>query len=213
MDSTGIKKDLAILALGIAASLLTWVFDKGRVAVPKYILTTIGLCSIVAIWWATNALAGNLSFHGVRLSAIILCVCTAVSTWWLIRATATPDDQAQERAGRIKTELRLRFPGKVEKPDEVHADNIESWYTLWTPSAALSWQDANQKQVGSSIIIPVNWAIFAVFKKPTVYRELTVSFSDPGFPRWEIKAQTNRFFIINVSGDIPAGNLEIYAKQ
>jgi hypothetical protein len=112
-----------------------------------------------------------------------------------------------EQIGRHATNLRLRFSGKTEKPSEVRADNIESWYTLWTPRATAS------SEAMGTLAIPENWAIFVVFKSLTDFRELDVSFSNPGFPQWETKQRTARFAIISIGGPIPAGDLEIYAKN
>src|SRR6266852_9004059 len=47
------------------------------------------------------------------------------------------------------------------------ASNLYTWYALWSPSAAISMEDENKKQLGQSIIVPENWNIFVVFEKPT----------------------------------------------
>jgi hypothetical protein len=60
------------------------------------------------------------------------------------------------------------------------------------------------------MLIPENWNLFVVFDKPTKISQVTVSFSAPDFPQYEVKQTSNRSVVINVSGSIPAGYLEIY---
>ena len=114
--------------------------------------------------------------------------------------------RSQLQPGKHPTTLRLRFSGKTEKPSEIRQENIENWYTLWSASASAA------SEMGT-LIVPEHWTIFVVFRKLVEFRELNVSFSNPGFPNWEIKAQTGRFAIISIGGPIPSGEFEVYAKH
>jgi hypothetical protein len=122
------------------------------------------------------------------------------------------EDQSTRITGSVPTELRLQFFGGPKPPTEIRKKNIYSWYTLWGPSATLSLADANRNPLHQEIIVPENWNIFVVFERPTAVEGITVSFSNPGFPQYEIKQTTNRSVVLNVSGSIPAGFLEVYVK-
>jgi hypothetical protein len=112
----------------------------------------------------------------------------------------------------VKTGLRLQFLGGQRPATQISAENIYSWYTLWTPSATLEVGDKGQK-IHETMVYPENWAIFVVFEKPTKFSEVNIYFSSPGFPQYEVKQNTPRSLVINVSGSIPAGFLEIYLKR
>ncbi len=213
MDSADITKDIALLVIGAAIGLLPWLLDKVEIEMPKYIAVSLSVCAIVALAWGLSNIGSQLSPQRWRSRTLplitVVCMCLAVASisWLVTRAI-----DVQTSASRIRTLLRVRFSGKLEAPVELESDNIESWYTLWTPSALVSFKDTHQTQQ-PLVRVPTNWAVFVIFKKPSTYRQLNVSFSSTGFPMWEVKAAHTAYAIINVSGDIPAGDLEIYAKQ
>jgi hypothetical protein len=208
-----ITKDIALLVVGIAAGFLPWLVDKVGIEMSKYGVAAVGTCAIISLAWGLNNLVSMAVPKQLRspivspMTLFFTLSAFAIFSWWVVRTLGF-----RERVQKVKTELRLRFSGKPEKPVEVHNENIESWYTVWGPSAAISFADANQKELNAKIVVPENWVIFVLFRKLITYRELDVSFSHPGFPQWETKQSTSRFAIITVSGSIPVGNLEIYAK-
>jgi hypothetical protein len=111
----------------------------------------------------------------------------------------------------IRTSVRIQFYCNQTIPTEITRDNISSWYALWSPSATVIAKDAEGKEIERHLF-PKNWNIFVIFKKPTKYRQLIVSFDSPGFPPYEVKQSGDLWAIINVSGDIPAGVLQVYAN-
>lgn len=124
----------------------------------------------------------------------------------------SPRWHAPEVAKPVNTVLRLQFFGDERIPTSIHEANIANWYVLWTPSATISLGDSNGNSLSNQVIVPKNWTIFVLFEKKTVFREFIVSFASPGLPPYEVKARSDRFAIVNISGDIPFGVLEVFAK-
>jgi len=213
VEHSSIAKDIVLLVVGLAFGLLLWLLDKGRVEIPRYIVVPGVIAALIVFMWGLANLASLACPEAWRSKSIsivnvaFLSLALVALSWWIFRAVGV-----HEEVGRVKTELRLRFSGKYERPEGIHADNIENWYTLWNERQEVSFFGEGNKQIGG-LVSSGGWTIFVSFQKPTTYRELSVSFSDPGFPQWEVKLQTPRYVIISVSGPIPSGNLEIYAKQ
>jgi len=215
MESSGITKDIALLIVGIGFGVLPWLLDKTGIDMPRPIYVLAGCLCILAMWWALAILdllqqIPQLKNRTVLLSKVFVAVfAVAMLVLWMGKTLFTEP----VKLGNIKTELRLQFFGGPRPPTQIYQDNIYAWDALWGPSAAISYLDANKQQLGKNIIIPENWNIFVVFQKPTLYNEVTVSFSSPGFPQYEVKQSTNRSIVVNVSGSIPEGFLEIYVKH
>jgi hypothetical protein len=114
-------------------------------------------------------------------------------------------------ATEVNTVVRIQFYGDQQIPTEIARENIASWYALWSPSASVTLKDAAGNDVERHLF-PKNWNIFVMFAKPSKYRQIIVSFDRPGFPPYEVKQSSDRWAIINVSGDIPLGIMQIYAK-
>jgi hypothetical protein len=139
---------------------------------------------------------------------IVAAFALAMLALWIGKTLFSPEP---DKISYIKTELRLQFFGGQRPPSQAHADNIFTNYSLWTPSAILEVGDKGQK-IHETMLYPESWAIFVLFEKPTNYADVNVSFSNPGFPQYEVKQTTNRSLLVSVSGSIPAGFLEIYLK-
>jgi hypothetical protein len=122
-----------------------------------------------------------------------------------------PGTPSKVEVGVIKTSLRVQFYGDEKIPTEIHSENVSNWYAVWSPSAAIISKDAAGKEI-ERYVVPKTWVVFMLFKKPTKYRQLIVSFSGANFPTYEVKQSDSRFAIVTVSGDIRLGELEIYAR-
>jgi hypothetical protein len=202
--------------IGVAASLVPWLLERAEIATPVWVVAGLGGVTILALWyallWPLEWLFQKITLPNPRnlLSTTVVSVCGAIGlTMWF--GATFPHNQTKHESR--ETAVRLQFLGGTVPPTEVYVKNIYHWYTLWSPSAALSWQDANRKQIKGETIVPVNWVIFIVFQQPTNYKEVSVFFSSPGFPQYEVKSATDRFVIVDVSGEIPAGYLEVYLKM
>jgi len=150
-----------------------------------------------------------LTFAGVIAGAFIErnIESFAQPTQVSVRAqTVGPSAKAEE----VLTDLRLHFLGGHQAPQELHQDNVFGWYTLWNEGVTMKGLSPEGKLLGEATTNPW-WWIFVIFDHPVSYHELTVSFSSPGFPSYEVKQSTTRSVIIVVQGDIPAGDMEIYA--
>jgi hypothetical protein len=215
VENSVLAKDIALLIVGIVFGVLPWLSDRMGIEMAKPFYVIAGCLCILAMWWAfatldwLNAIP-LLTNKTISLSKGIVAVfAVAMLVLWSGKALFN-DEPGKIR--HIKSELRLQFVGEPRPPNQIFMENIYTWYTLWSPSAAITMEDANKKQFGQSIIVPENWNIFVIFDRPTTVSEVTVSFSNPGFPPYEVKQTTNRSAIVNVSGSIPAGFLEIYVK-
>jgi hypothetical protein len=210
-----------LFLLPIAVGLLTWLLDRGGATLPNWLISLLGCVVFGAVAYGifyplqgfvnrTQPFGvGTTSYNAVAVILFLCVVATAASCWWVF---GRPGTSKIGPAGAIKTELRLQFYGDTRIPTEIRADNIYDWYTLWSPHAEASFTDATGKVLSSTVLSAKSWNIFVIFETPTRYRELSVSFSAPGFPQYEVKKATERYAIINVQADIPAGALEIYAK-
>lgn len=143
-----------------------------------------------------------ISYAGVALGIFLI--------GWAVGLYTGSKPESPE-VGFLKTSLRIQFYGDQRIPTEIYSENVSNWYTVWSPSAIISARDAQGKEIERAIF-PKTWTIFLLFKKPTRYRQLIVSFSSAGFPPYEVKQSDSRFAIITVSGDIPLGELEVNAK-
>jgi hypothetical protein len=202
--------------LPIALGFVTWLLDRAGIALPNWLISIIGCAVFAAIaiglFYPLQRLLNRWPFAGDGVvsrermfAAVLLSALAALACgWWIFgRGSAT--------ILTIKTDLRLQFYGDTRTPTEIYSENINGWYTLWGPYEKATLRDASGK-VLSETEYPKRWDIFVIFEKPTRYKQLVVSFSGPSFPQHEVKVQTDRFAIVDVVADIPAGALEIYAQ-
>lgn len=207
-----VSKEIALLVLGAVIGVVPWLLDKMGIELPKPMYRVLLVISVLLIWWALARLRWIDRIPGIdtikiSLANALLSAVALILLWLSIKPTFV---QATDNVGSVKTELRLQFPGGPRPPTSIRMDNIYRWYAMWSPSAAISLADAGSTQFGQTMVIPENWNLFVVFDKPTKASQVTVSFSSPGFPQYEVKEVTERSVIINISGSIPMGYLEIY---
>lgn len=114
---------------------------------------------------------------------------------------------------KIPTSLRMQFRGGQQAPTEVRAENILSWYVVWTGHGDFAFRDKDNK-VLQEIKLPRTWVIFLVFDNPVTMRQLIVQPAAQNFPRYEIKIVTTTYAVITTFGeDPPPGILDIYTKD
>jgi hypothetical protein len=121
--------------------------------------------------------------------------------------------RSTEAPAEIQTSVRMQFFGDTRIPTEIHSANVKHWFVMWHPSAAISWIAPDTGAMVKGAEIPRTWTIFVLFERPVKVSEAVISFAGTGFPMHEVKNVSERHVIAHVSGDIPAGALEIYIKH
>ena len=126
--SAGITKDIAILAVGIVAGLLPWLFDKAGIEMPKPAIAILGAVAVVTLWWSLSHLFWTVapeSWRSPRISlpgASFFCVATAVLIWWLSASlgwwthqdlTKFPDKKLERISGKAYTGGTVEIDGRL----------------------------------------------------------------------------------------------------
>ena len=125
-----------------------------------------------------------------------------------------PADAAIRDISEVKTRLLLKFSGKSETPEELSSENIDSWYVAWSPKLFAEATNTETKETVPIATTDMNWYVFISFKTQVNYRQMIPTFSDPNaLKSAKAMAQNSRYAIINVTGDIPPGTLEISATS
>lgn len=137
---------------------------------------------------------------------VALGVASALSIWFALDSPWNAQSQATYAS------LRLQFFGDDRTPTSVRHENVGVWYAYFNPSARASYKSTTDGKETMIAILPKTWVIFVVFERPTKYREITVGFSSPGLPVYDIRQPTEKSVIVSFRDDIPAGELEISTK-
>jgi hypothetical protein len=146
MEEAGTTKDIAILVVGAVVGAVPWLLDKVGVEMPKLIYRIFLCISVLVMWWALAKLGWiekipGLSGRYISWANTFLSAGALLFLWLTIKPMIA--GQAEE-VGQVKTELRLRFIGGPKPPIAVHSDNIYTWYTTWSPSAAIALENSNR---------------------------------------------------------------------
>lgn len=131
--------------------LLSWWGKVGRRHMAWMLITAGGVCLVVGIWLLahTPTAAGSAP----------------------IASTETPVFR--------RTILRLQFFGDERFPQEITADNIKRWFSYRSGMMGMTPQDKDGKPTEGGFFVPPSWAIFIIFEKPSRYRQIIPSFSNP----------------------------------
>ncbi len=127
-----VVKEVAVpLVLGIAASVLPWLLEKRGVEMPSWILTFLGLVTIMAVayalLWPFSWLFATLNLKNpsnLLSSTLVWVLAALLCTLW---ATA---GERQQKPLAVPTYLRLQFNAPGVSPIETGKANIKRWYTL-----------------------------------------------------------------------------------
>jgi hypothetical protein len=187
MEDSGLAKDFALLVVGVGFGVLPWLLDKVGIEMPRPIYVLVGCLCILAMGWAfaTLDLLDKIQLLKNRPVPLSKGIVAAFALAMLALRSATTESGA---CGQY-------------------------FYELLTMDSERDLRSRGQGQkIHETMLYPESWAIFVLFEKPTNYADVNVSFSNPGFPQYEVKQTTNRSLLVSVSGSIPAGFLEIYLK-
>jgi hypothetical protein len=191
----------ALMAMFPAFRLLGWIVIAVGLAILGYAIAAFvtGRISPERLAMPFSAVAAALGF------ALVIATGLAFDPY----AFRTPDTTATP----IRSVLRLQFYGDERVPTAIENQNVATWYTLYSPRAAMISTDNATGKKTTVAEIPKSWAIFMTFDRPTTFNEVTVSLSSPGLPAYDIKQTTTRSVLVTFSSDIPAGTLEIATKN
>ncbi|MBV8361110.1 MAG: hypothetical protein JO189_24705 [Deltaproteobacteria bacterium] len=124
------------------------------------------------------------------------------------------DRRNNDAPQNVLTNLKVEFFGDQRIPRELYQHNVATWYALWSPSATISQVDSTTgKEIGRQLIVPKTWSIFLLFAEPARFRQIVLSAAGGDLPPYEIKLSSAKFAIIQISGDVPKGALEINAQS
>ena len=108
---------------------------------------------------------------------------------------------ATKPATAVDTGLRLRFFGDDRQPQVMEMRNIFRWFSL--KNIVVGRDPAG---VEHEVVIT---NIFVVFDQPTTVPQIVATSPDFVMPRHEFKDISARHTILAVTGNVPAGELEI----
>jgi len=173
----------------------------------------VAACLGVVAWATSSYLTGKNPTLAVRYFSLLAGVAGALfvaSAAFLFDRAAFPLSSAIVAADAAL--VRIQFFGTDQLPTEVRRENIADWFAYYAPSVRATYKSTEDGKDKVFAAIPKTWAIFVVFDKPTIYREVTVGFSAPGLPIYDVMQRTQRSVIASFRSDIPAGTLEIATK-
>ncbi|MEE8628827.1 MULTISPECIES: hypothetical protein [Methylobacterium] len=104
--------------------------------------------------------------------------------------------------------IRLRFSGKLEPPDAIYLENIQSWFTYWSPGVGVKDQDGR-----ILVEAPPSWAIFLVFEKPVDYSQILANFTGGSPQAWQPRQALRNVCVVTMEGSVPACEMEIVTKK
>jgi hypothetical protein len=174
----------------IAALTVMFCWSTARFLFDKY-------PNVFDLAGSRHVLIGVFALAGVLMSA---CAMLALDNPWSVQTNAT------------YASVRIQFYGDDRLPTEIRNENVMDWYAYYSPSARSVYKDKATGKEETIALIPKSWAIFLVLKRPVDYREITIGFSAPGLPVYNVLQRSQNSIVIGFSGDIPAGELEISTK-
>jgi hypothetical protein len=191
--SHSIKKDLALLTVGVAAGLLPWSLDKLGVEMPRYGVVILGAVAIMALAWGLADLT-SLGFGerfrsrsvSVINAAFLLLVSIALS-WWVFRAV--PEEA---RLVPTPTSVRLQFNGPASYPNIVEIKNIARVTDIY--------YDLRSREDGS--LQHRVWFVFVAIDRGIPVKEVLINGNGRNLPRYEVKDLSARSAVIYFDDDI-----------
>lgn len=108
----------------------------------------------------------------------------------------------------IETNLFLQFSDAHSVPVEKNPRNIQNWYALFTESIYVDTKDAEGNSLGG-FAIPPRWAIFLIFEKAPIFRQLIATCRGPNNPSCAVATANSIYAIVTVIGDVTDTTLDI----
>ena len=108
----------------------------------------------------------------------------------------------------IETNLFLQFSDAHSIPIEKNPRNIRNWYALYTESIYVDMKDAEHKSLGS-FAVPPRWAIFMMFEKPPIFRQMVAVCRGPNNPTCTVSTSNASYAVISIAGDVTGATLDV----
>ncbi|UDL87977.1 hypothetical protein LGH82_22830 [Mesorhizobium sp. PAMC28654] len=118
----------------------------------------------------------------------------------------TPIDLSEPQI--IETNLFLQFSDSSSIPVEKNPRNIRHWYALYTESIHVDTRDEDGKSFGG-FSIPPRWAVFMMFEKPPVFRQMIAICCGPNNPTCSVSTSNATFAVISIAGDVTGATLDV----
>jgi len=138
---------------------------------------------------------------------VALGVMMSLSVWFAVDNPFGTQSQVNSAL------LRLQFFGDDRIPTEIRSENVTTWFAYFTPRIKAESKDAATGKVSPLFETSKVWVLFLTLDKPTNYREVTVGFSAPGLPIYDVMQSTPRSIVVQFRGEIPTGAIEISTKS
>lgn len=191
--------------------------------------------ALIAIFLRPSQLMGAnmidrvIGIIGLALSLIGLCWNFAPADWpkippWLVvtggalgvflvglalgMMLAGERSEAPSMPAPIETGLVLQFSDTNQVPVGKAVHNIRHWYALYTSSVYVDTLDDGGKSLGN-LSIPPLWAVFVIFEKPPIIRQLVANCKGPNNPRYDVREANSTYAVITIEGDVTNTILDI----
>jgi hypothetical protein len=122
------------------------------------------------------------------------------------------DVRPSDEPSIIETGLFLQFTGGSSIPIAKYTKNVRFWYALYTASVTVDTKDKDGKSLGG-FSIPPQWAIFIIFDKPPIIRQLISTCDGPSKPKCDVSTANSVYAIVTMSGDVTKTTLDISVTQ
>ena len=206
---------VAVLAVPIAAAgkaAFKAIFDITiqdfwKDTVAPFLINHIGPWSAIILQWIGPY------WSGVG-SAFLLILCVEMlfnlrRMRHLANAREAGSEAIIAEAGTAsRAMLRLRFSGRLEAPEEIAKENIQSWFAYWSPGARAEDQDGQ-----TLLLVPSSWVVFITFVEPVLYRQLAAHFTGARPTAWQVRQTLPTVAVLTVEGGMPECELEILTRS
>jgi len=108
----------------------------------------------------------------------------------------------------VDTNLFLQYSDSHSVPVERGQKNIRYWYALYTESISVDTKDINGKSLGG-LSVPPQWAIFIIFDKSPIFRQMTATCAGPNNPKCQVQTANSAYAIVSIVGDATNATLEV----
>lgn len=193
------KNSLLVLGGGGVVAIILWIWT-GAAALFDFFgligtlkdLSSEDSSIVWAIKWLVKA-----PTWVIGLCAVFL---TCVFSYTLIRV----GKQSAETPEAVETHLRLQFNQIGVLPVALDQENVRNWYAHYNHFELAYLPPATKKNQPVAPVTEVvrAWAVFVLFARPTLVKQVVVEANGGNIPLYEIKQQSDRYFIVSFSGDL-----------
>jgi len=143
-----------------------------------------------------------LTYAGVCIGILLIGIAIGL----IIGQTRKPSDSDEPQI--IETNLFLQFSDAHSVPVEKNPRNIRNWYALYTESIYVDTKDKDGKSLGG-FSVPPRWAVFMMFEKAPVFRQLLATCLGPNTPKCDVQIANASYAIISIVGDMTNATLDV----